>query len=737
MSYSLTESRQRVMLRTDELELAWSCSDGGLRVLRFSEGINLLGHGPEHATVDVAIGDDERWQASSAFVRYLHAKAEESDDGVAVTVSIGIGALTVEDRYLITGSLITRRIVIQNVGDDELRVRGVRLSLPGACVGSPATCRFEAPGNSVRPRVPLQVAAEQRPDVLPRRFFAPGLLDNRALVSAPTQGPGLLALHAGERDETLLCWYYSDVEPALPFVEGNRGTLEAPPAPAVTLGHELRLAGWLAAGAELHGGAQYIMLLREPWPEALDSFRRTWPICGLRPLAQRAPWVADAAVYELHPSSYGGFAGVQSALPGLRALGINTIYMLPIWEFDNRKGRRWDGNWSTSGSIYAIRDFEQLDPTLGTPEELRALVDAAHALGMRVLLDLVTQGCARDARYVRESPQWFSRDAQDALVSSRGWTDTYSFDWNNPQFQDYMHWWALDQVRHYNIDGFRVHAPFDKEPNWARGLRYHASASSLGVLRLLDRLQRDIKALRPDAALLCELYGPVYERSHDFCYDYLAHTMFFHLALNRITPAELGEWISDHWRALPSAPARVCFTETHNTRTLNPLADGLRGSRISRMLLAGMVLCGYAPMFWSGQEEGDERFIGNLLEARANTPALRYGSARFNAVLCDFRQIFTVLREHEGQRLLGLLNVSPHKRTVTFGLPVDLLGLPEGRFRLCEMLSGRYWDEEGRTSWERDELLSFAITLDSYEAYCFALEPAPEEATGERGEAKA
>ncbi|MBC8075470.1 MAG: hypothetical protein H7Y32_05295, partial [Chloroflexales bacterium] len=129
---------------------------------------------------------------------------------------------------------------------------------------------------------------------------------------------------------------YSDTEPALPFVEGNRGTLGGAPAPAVTLGHELKLAAWLAAGAQLHGGAQYILLLRESWPEALDSFRQTWPVCGLQPLAQRASWVADAAIYELHPSSYGGFAGVQAELPRLRALGVNTLYRLPIWEFDNR-----------------------------------------------------------------------------------------------------------------------------------------------------------------------------------------------------------------------------------------------------------------------------------------------------------------------------------------------------------------------------------------------------------------
>jgi glycosidase len=727
MSYTLNETHQHITLQADELELAWSREDGRLCVLRFADGPNLIGFGPAQATVDVAYSGHEEWRANRSFVRYLSHQAAERDGGVELTVSIGIGPLKLYDHYRITGGLVARRIRIENVGLDEQQIRGVRLVVPYACVGEATTCRFEAPGNSVRPRVPLEVAAEQRRDVLPRRFFAPGLRDQRAIESAPTQGPGLLALHAGERDETLLCWYYSDVEPALPFVQGSHDIASDNTQPAVSLGHEIKLEGWLGAGASLLGGTQYLMLLRQPWPEALQAFQNTWPLCGLQPLEQVAPWVRDAAIYELHPSAYGGFAGLAAALPGLHALGFNTLYLMPIWEFDNRKGRQWDGNWSTSGSIYAICDFEQLDSTLGTPEELRALVDTAHSLGMRVLLDLVTQGCAREARYVQEAPGWFCRDEEGELVSSRNWNDTYSFDWNNQQFQDYMLWWALEQVRRYDIDGYRVHAPFDKEPNWSRQIPYHASATSLGVLRLLDRLQDELKRLKPDAALLCELYGPIYIRNHDFCYDYLAHHMFFHLALNRLTPSELGEWLNEHWRALPTPSVRVCFTETHNTRTLNPLADGMRGSRISRLLLAGMVLCGFVPMLWNGQEQGDEAFVQALLHARADTPALRYGAARFNAVPCDYRQVFVVLREHEGQHLLGLLNVGPHKRTVSLSLPIDTLQLDAGRYQLRELLSGQVWVEEQRSTWDRDELLSLCLTLEAYGAYCFCIEQAPYE----------
>ncbi|WP_410959765.1 hypothetical protein, partial [Salmonella sp. SAL4356] len=83
--------------------------------------------------------------------------------------------------------------------------------------------------------------------------------------------------------------------------------------------------------------------------------------------------------------------------------------------------------------------------------------------------------------------------------------------------------------------------------------------------------------------------------------------------------------------------------ESHHTRLTNPLADGLRGSRISRMLFAGMVLCGFVPLIRSGQEQEEHAFLEQVLRARAGSPALRNGTPRFNALPCSSVQVFTVL----------------------------------------------------------------------------------------------
>jgi starch synthase (maltosyl-transferring) len=715
MSFTTSEQHRNITVQTPEITIEFSMDDGGLRSLRRAGGPNLLGYGEPQPSVDVQLGVAGEWLAKRMFVRYLRHTVEERDGAVELVIVIGVGPLIVYDRYRITGTLIARRASIVNVGEDELQLHAVRLSLPWVRVGPPELCRFEAPGNNVRPHVPLQVAAALRASVLPRRFFAPGLREGRALEAAPTQGPGLLALYDSESDETLLCWYYGQVEAALPLVEGNDT--------AVTLTHQIELADWLRSEVALTGGTQYILLLREPWKAALAAFQRTWPICGLHQLEQPVRWLRDSAIYEVHPAQFGGFLGLAAAIPELRALGVNTLCLMPIWEFARRKNRLWDGNWEVSGDPYAVRDLEALDYTLGQRADLCALVATAHEHGMHILLDLPLRGCAEDARYVDEHPDWFSYDKAGEIVHAPGQAAIVRFDWANRSLQDYMLAWALDWLRSCALDGYRAIAPRARIPNWARRLPYHTGASSIGVVRFIDRLRAALSEAAPGAALIGELGGPLWQTNLDLTLDELPHHMFMHMAMSRVTPAELGDWLSDHHGALPPGALRACFIESHQTRLMNPLADGMRGSRISRMLLTGMVVCGFVPMIWSGQEQGDERFVGRLLRMWEQQPALRHGASHYNAVPCDSAQVFTVLRTWEGERLLGLLNVGPHRQTITVSLPVDTLGLPEGDYALYNLLDTREWDEEGQRSWRRDELLSLRLTLEPFGAYCFALRP--------------
>jgi len=715
-SFTTSQNHELVTLVTSEITLAFSRDDGGLRVLRRAGGPNVLGYGVARSSIDVQL-DARGWLANRIFIRYLSHSVDQRDDAIDLVIVIGVGPLKVYDRYRITGTLIARRISVENVGEDEVRLQGVRLALPWARVGALETCRFDAPGTSVRPHVPLAVAAAQRLDVQPRRFFAPGLRDGRAMERAPTQATGLLALHDPQTDEALLCWYYSAVESALPLVEGNDQ--------AVMLAHEIAVADWLRSEIALTTGTQYILLLHEPWPAALAALQRTWALCGVRALEQPATWVRDAVIFEVHAARFGGFAGLAAALPDLRALGVNTLCLLPIWDFANHSGRLWDGNWDASGNPYAIRDFEALDPTLGTADDLRELLTVAHQHSLRVLIDLPLLGCADDGRLLEEHSNWFCYTDRGRPARVPDQEVLVAFDWANADLQAYMLDWALAQVHAYDLDGYRLVVPRIEMPNWARAPHGHASAGGLAVLQLIERLRGQLKQTKPDAALLGELSGPAYTAYQDFALDELPHHMFIHMALDRVLPAELGEWLEDHARALPTGAVRACYVESHHTRLTNPLADGLRGSRISRMLLAGMVLSGFVPLIRSGQEQDERAFLGRLLSARAASPALRYGMPRYNALPCSSARVFSVLHDHAGERLIGLLNVGAHKQTVSISVPVDQLGLADGDYELFDLFGRARWVEDASCSWSRDQLLVLRLTLEPFAAYCLAVRPAP------------
>ena len=108
------------------------------------------------------------------------------------------------------------------------------------------------------------------------------------------------------------------------------------------------------------------------------------------------------------PRETGTFLKLIALLPYMRSLGCNVLHLLPIASI----GR--DGRKGPLGSPYAIRDPYSLDDTLAEPllglgaeAELRALVEAAHRLGMRVVVEFVFRTAAKDADWVPEHPDWF------------------------------------------------------------------------------------------------------------------------------------------------------------------------------------------------------------------------------------------------------------------------------------------------------------------------------------------
>lgn len=666
MSYELYEQSDQIILRTDTYELGWSTENGALVRLQQHDGPNVLGFGPVIAGIDIALGGATNWITAQTFTRYIWHRLSMQEHRPVMTIIIGLGPLKLFDHYRIDGEVIERWIEIENVSGDDLRLYGVRMIVPNVRVGDPNRCTFDAPGNSVRPRTPLTIAAGQDRNVLPRRFFAPGLRGGSAFEPSPTQGAGVMALYDNDVPLTFLCWYIGDDEAALPYVMGNGTT--------VSLAYEVAVTGWLRSEQRLRVGTQWIGLQHRSWPAALAVYRARTSLPQ-----PPAAWLRDAILYVTDLRQHGGAAGLAAQLPELKALGIDTLCILP---------------WHTVGERpHLIGDLERIDPACGDQVAIRQLIEMAHHHGMRVLLDIAMQSCAPDSRYLSEHPEWFVRDDSGAFVIGVPTdapaaarhpgvglpTNGYHFDWTRTDWRLYWQQWVIAQIERFALDGLRIIAPYQAAPAWIRRPPLRASSGTALMVQAL----REIIAVRPSLSLLCTLSGPHSAQFAGGWFDYPSHHMLIHLAMRRITPAEWCAYQTDYADLYPAA-YRIGFLEMHDTADCNPLADGLRGSRLVQALWAVMVFSGLTPAIWNGQEHADRTVLPRLLALWRQEPALRHGTVTYQTLTTAPVEVLTIRRTLGERILTGVVNFGalPSHLLVTEPLGNDLLGIfPHSRER--------------------------------------------------------
>jgi starch synthase (maltosyl-transferring) len=213
--------------------------------------------------------------------------------------------------------------------------------------------------------------------------------------------------------------------------------------------------------------------------------------------------------YEIFPRSmsddehrHGTFADVTTKLPRIRDMGFDVLYFPPIHPIGriNRKGRNntLEAQPDDVGSPYAIGSDEgghtALHPELGTFDDFKAMLDAAHAHGMEVALDFAIQ-CAPDHPWLKEHPGWFAWRPDGTLRYAENPPKKYQ-DIVNPDF--FLHdakpalWLALrDTIQFWVAAGvriFRVDNPHTKPlPFW-------------------EWMIADIRARNPDVIFLSEAF---------------------------------------------------------------------------------------------------------------------------------------------------------------------------------------------------------------------------------------
>ncbi|MET0360798.1 MAG: malto-oligosyltrehalose trehalohydrolase, partial [Sphingobium sp.] len=209
--------------------------------------------------------------------------------------------------------------------------------------------------------------------------------------------------------------------------------------------------GWFHCVAEAVPGTPYRFLLDDgiavpdPASRAQSGGVHGWSLVTdtshdwRNPDWHGRPW-EEAVIQEVHVGLCGGFAGLTADLPRIAALGITAIQLMPVSAFSGARGWGYDG----------VLPFAPVE-SYGTPQELKALVDAAHGLGLMVLLDVVYNHFGPDGNYLGAyAPQFFHPDVDTP------WGGAVAVD--QPSVSAFFIENALMWLEEYRFDGLRFDA---------------------------------------------------------------------------------------------------------------------------------------------------------------------------------------------------------------------------------------------------------------------------------------
>ena len=164
------------------------------------------------------------------------------------------------------------------------------------------------------------------------------------------------------------------------------------------------------------------------------------------------PAVEDIAMYQVNPRVFApenSLNAVAARIDSIRDLGVNVMWLMPIYPIGIEKGKN---------SPYCISDYKAIAPEFGTIDDFKHLAQVCHEHGMGIILDWVANHTAWDHPWVKEHPDWYTRDEKtDTIICPQpwNWEDVADLNYDNKDMReamiDAMKFWIVE----VGIDGFR------------------------------------------------------------------------------------------------------------------------------------------------------------------------------------------------------------------------------------------------------------------------------------------
>ncbi|MBQ3583614.1 MAG: hypothetical protein IJA27_02760, partial [Lachnospiraceae bacterium] len=374
-----------------------------------------------------------------------------------------------------------------------------------------------------------------------------------------------------------------------------------------------------------------------------------------------------AIMYEVNVRQYteeGTFNAFSEHLERLKEMGVNTLWFMPIYSISevNKKG--------TLGSYYSIRDYKSVNSEFGTLEDFQALVDKAHEMGFKVVLDWVANHTGWDHTWITEHPEYYATDEDGNIIfpMNTDWTDVAQLDYTNEDMRaamiDAMKFW----IEEVDVDGFRC--------DYAQGVPIDFWESARAEL---DKI-KPIYMVAEDGTNSDSLLSAAFDSNYHFeFYDAL------NLSSSIANTADDLEKYVD--RDLPYGAFKMNFLDNHDKNTYDGTLEDRFGTDALGALYTLVFTAEGMPLIYSGNEEdtnisleffekdniefGDYKYselLSRLCEIKTTYEPLYNGTAGGNARIMedDNKSVIAFERVKNGKKITVVVNVSANEQTVKY-----------------------------------------------------------------------
>lgn len=163
-------------------------------------------------------------------------------------------------------------------------------------------------------------------------------------------------------------------------------------------------------------------------------------------------WIENIILYEVNIRQYtleGTFNAFSNHLDRIKSMGVNTIWLMPITPI-SKIGRQ-----GSLGSYYACSSYTKINTEFGDIDDLKNLINRAHNLGLKVIIDWVANHTGHDHEWINKHTNWYKKDSTGNFIEKNGWVDVYDLNFEVDEMCDEMIASMKYWITEFKIDGFR------------------------------------------------------------------------------------------------------------------------------------------------------------------------------------------------------------------------------------------------------------------------------------------